>query len=117
MGSCHSGDHIAEYHIHTDITISTTEEPQQKSALERSVIDYWGINMFNGSKPLPFASAVVETFGPHEGFLTHQRNNTGNKRITDKTYGESETTRQKQRIVTPGDFNTNEIPEQKKTTS
>ena len=28
MGTCHSGDHIAEDHIHTDITSCNIEEPQ-----------------------------------------------------------------------------------------
>ena len=32
MGNCHSGDHIAEDRIHTDITCDT-EEPQQKYRL------------------------------------------------------------------------------------
>ena len=32
MGNCHSIDHTAENHIHTDITCDT-EEPQQKCRL------------------------------------------------------------------------------------
>ena len=32
MGNCYSADHIAEDHIHTDITC-ITEEPQQKNRL------------------------------------------------------------------------------------
>ena len=32
MGNCYSGDHIAEDHIHTDITCYI-EEPQQKYRL------------------------------------------------------------------------------------
>ena len=32
MGNCYSADHIAEDHIHTDITCNT-EEPQQKYRL------------------------------------------------------------------------------------
>ena len=30
MGSCYSGDGIAEDYIHTDITTCNIEEPQQK---------------------------------------------------------------------------------------
>ena len=41
MGTYHSADHIAEDHIHTDITCNI-EEPQQKYRLGTSVIDYWG---------------------------------------------------------------------------
>ena len=33
MGSCYTADHIAEDHIHTDITIYYIEEPQQKYRL------------------------------------------------------------------------------------
>ena len=32
MGTCYSADHIAEYHIHTDITCNI-EKPQQKYRL------------------------------------------------------------------------------------
>ena len=42
MGNCYSADHIAEDHIHTDITCNI-EEPQQKYRLGRSVIDYMGV--------------------------------------------------------------------------
>ena len=42
MGSCHSGDHNAEGHIHTDITACNIEH-NRSNALERSVIDYWGL--------------------------------------------------------------------------
>lgn len=33
MGSCYSGYHIAEDHMHTDITACNTEEPQEKHLL------------------------------------------------------------------------------------
>ena len=33
MGSCYSGEHIAEDLIHTDVTTCNTEEPQQKNRL------------------------------------------------------------------------------------
>ena len=33
MGSCYSGDYIAEDHIHTDITICNIKEPQHKCHL------------------------------------------------------------------------------------
>ena len=32
-GSCYSGDHTAEDHIHTDITTCNIEEPQQKNPI------------------------------------------------------------------------------------
>ena len=38
MGSCYSGDHIAEDGIHTDITTFCIEEPQHKYRL-RTVTD------------------------------------------------------------------------------
>ena len=43
MGSCYSDDHIAEDHIHTNITCNV-EEPQQNrsTTLERSVVDCCG---------------------------------------------------------------------------
>ena len=57
------------------------------------------------SNPHTSLQRWFETFVPHEGFLTHQRINTGNKQITNKTYVQSELrTRQKQRFVTPGDL-------------
>ena len=37
MGSCNSGDHIAEDHIHMDITICNVEKPQQKYPLGTEV--------------------------------------------------------------------------------
>ena len=36
MGSCNSGEHIAE-NIRTDITTCNTEEPNRSTFLERSV--------------------------------------------------------------------------------
>ena len=48
IGNCYSFEHIAEDHIHTEIACNIVE-PQQKyrhrsTALERPVIDYWGLN-------------------------------------------------------------------------
>ena len=34
MGSCYSGDHIAGYHTHTEITTYDIEEPRQTYRLE-----------------------------------------------------------------------------------
>ena len=45
------------------------------------------------SLPVP---VEFKAFGPHERFLTHQCFITENKQSTDKTYDESEMTRQKQ---------------------
>ena len=39
MGNCYSADHIAEDHIHTDITCNI-EEPQQKYRLVKAVLKY-----------------------------------------------------------------------------
>ena len=38
MGKSYSTDHIAEDHIHTDTTCNI----DRSTALERSIIDYWG---------------------------------------------------------------------------
>ena len=57
MGSCHSGDHIAEDHIHTDITTCNIEEPQQKYCL-RMVRN--SLNMFYWIQTSPSASAMVQ---------------------------------------------------------
>ena len=40
MDNCHSGDHIAGDHIHTDIITCNTEDIRC-TAFERSVKDYW----------------------------------------------------------------------------
>ena len=46
MSNCHSGDHISEDHIHTDIT-GNIEEPQQKYLIGSvSNILLWGLSMF-----------------------------------------------------------------------
>ena len=42
MGSCYSGDHITEDHIHTDITTCSTRNHNKSTILEQSVIDDWG---------------------------------------------------------------------------
>ena len=73
MGSCYLGDHIAGDHINTDITTCNNEEPQQKYRLGTEVIDNWGIeHILQDPNPPPFLLEWFETFGPHEGFLTHQ---------------------------------------------
>ena len=69
MGSCYSCDHIAEDRIHTDITTCTIEEHNKSTALERSVIDYWG-HKYVLLNPNPHP--LFETFGTHEGFLSNQ---------------------------------------------
>ena len=50
MGSCYSGEHMAEHNVHSD-TKCNIEEPLQKY---RSVIDYLGLEgretCLNGSK-------------------------------------------------------------------
>ena len=42
MGSCYSGDYIAEYHIYTDITTCNIENHNRSTALERSIFDFLG---------------------------------------------------------------------------
>ena len=60
MGIFYSADHIAEDHIHTDITCNI-EEPQQKNRLGNVSNRLLGdLNMFYGTKPSPLASAVVQ---------------------------------------------------------
>ena len=41
MDNCYSADDIAEDHTHTDITASLRNH-NKNTALNRSVIDYWG---------------------------------------------------------------------------
>lgn len=60
MDSCHSGDHIAEDHTHTDITACNIEELEQKYQLG-ALTFYWVQTL-----------AVSETFGLHDGFLAYQ---------------------------------------------
>ena len=60
MGNCYSADHIAEDHIHTDIT-SNTEESQQKYRIGTvSNILLGGLNMFYWIQTSPSASAIVQ---------------------------------------------------------
>ena len=59
MGSCNSGDHIAGYHVHTDIIICNTGNHNSATALERSVIEYWALKMLYWIQTLSIASGVV----------------------------------------------------------
>ena len=45
MGSCYSGDHIAEDHTHSDITTHNFEEPEQKYHLgtASNILPGWGL--------------------------------------------------------------------------
>ena len=52
MGGCNSSDHIAEDHIHTEITSCNIEEPQQN--LDRSEIDTWWKHVFLDPNPRPY---------------------------------------------------------------
>ena len=62
-------------------------------------ITYIGITVnYNGKFGKRF-----KTFGPHEGFLTHQLINIENKQIANKAYDESEMRTRQKRIVTPGE--------------
>ena len=73
MGSCYSGDHIAEAHIHMDIKTCNIEE-QQMYRLGRVSDRLLGeLNMFYWIQNLALKLLQrLKTFGPHEGFLTHQ---------------------------------------------
>ena len=69
MGSCYLADHIVGNHIHTDLTTSNIEKPQQKYHLRtvsNRLLGVWGwgggggrVTCFTGSKHSPFASVVV----------------------------------------------------------
>ena len=76
----------------------------RSTALERSVLKYWGgLNRFDGYPSSPSASVVaqnIQLFGPHDGFLTHRWIITGNKQIADKYYDETEMRTWQKRIAT-----------------
>ena len=60
MGNCYSTDHIAEDHIHTDIT-SNIEEQQQKyrpGTVSNRLLGAY--TCFTGCKHSPLASAVAQ---------------------------------------------------------
>ena len=62
----------------------TVRNHKRSTALERSVLKYWGegLNRFYGYLTSPSASVMaqnIQLFGPREGFLTHQWIITGNK--------------------------------------
>ena len=92
MGSCYSVDHVAEDHVHTVMATFISEEHQQKyhfGTVSNRLL--WGIkHALLDPNPRPWLLQWFETFGPHEGFLTHQRINERYKQITNKTYNESE---------------------------
>ena len=86
MGSRYPGDHTAT-HIRMQ-QHATLSDYNRISALERSVIDYWGGGVLKlvlpDPNPRPHILQWFETCGLNDGFLALS-------------------TRQKQRIVTPGD--------------
>ena len=87
MGKRYSGDQEARDHTHTDKQHVNLEIRNRNTASELSVMDCLSaFTSFTVAKPSTYAPAMVGTFCPHEGFLTHQWNNTGNQQITDKTY-------------------------------
>ena len=47
MDSCYSGDHIAEDHIHMDITTCNIEKSQKQNRLSNRLL--WDLNMFFGT--------------------------------------------------------------------
>ena len=76
MKSSFSCDHIDGDHIHTDIKQVTLRNHTRSTALERSVMDYWGWE--EGRKhslldpnPRPLLLRSFERFGPHIGFATY----------------------------------------------
>ena len=75
MGNCYSIDHTAEDHIHIDITYTTKE--QQQKYRHRTVTNRlagWGLikHVLPDPNLRPQLLQWFETFGPYEGFLTHQ---------------------------------------------
>ena len=61
MGNCYSAGHIAEDHIHTDITCNI-EEPEQNYRLGKVSNRLLGLNMFNWIQTRPSASLAVCMF-------------------------------------------------------
>ena len=61
MGSCYSGEHIAGYHILTDMKACTIRNQKYhlRTASNR-FLPRGGLNVFTGFKPSPFASAFVQ---------------------------------------------------------
>ena len=71
MGNGYEVGHIAENH-NTEI-ICIPEEPQQKYRIGTSVIDYCGVeHVLLDQNPRLLLLQWFISFGPHEGFLTHQ---------------------------------------------
>ena len=48
MDICYSGDHIAEDHIHTNMTNVAPSNHDRSTALERSGMDYWFVCVGGG---------------------------------------------------------------------
>ena len=108
MGSSYLGDHNAENHIYTDIT-SNISQPQQKYRLGMvSNRLFWGgrrtLNMFY------YIQTLVHYFCGSKHLVSIKVSEPINESaqetnlITIKTYGESEKTRQKQRILVSGEL-------------
>ena len=78
MGNCYSPNHIAEDHIHTGITCNSYELQQKYrlGTVSNRLLGGRGeggaLTCFTGSNPSHLVSAMVQTFGPQEGFLTRQ---------------------------------------------
>ena len=75
MGSCNSGDQEAEYHCTRTYLHVTLRNHNRNTALERSVIDYWGLkHALLAPNPRPLLLQWFQTFGSHEGFANRAMN-------------------------------------------
>ena len=81
----------------------TVRNRNRSTALERTVLKYWGcLNRFYRYPTSSSASVMaqnIQLVGPHEGFLTHQWIITGNKLIRDKYHDETEMRTQQKRVA------------------
>ena len=73
MGNCYSADHTAEDHIHTDITcnIEETQQRYRLGTVSKRLLGGLKLVLLDPN-PRSYLLQWFKTFGPHEGFTTHQ---------------------------------------------